>query len=117
MTAWSCRSDLSATRTSAPWWSWERAACWWSSSGTGSCDSPRSTRPGSAAAVDRLRVASVLDGVRGAAPADRAALASAVAALSVLAVELGDHIAALDVNPLRCGPGGCLALDVLVEPV
>jgi len=71
----------------------------------------------SAAAVDRLRVASVLDGVRGAAPADRAALASAVAALSVLAVELGDHIAALDVNPLRCGPGGCLALDVLVEPV
>ena len=68
------------------------------------------------AAVDRLRVARMLDGVRGAAPADRAALAAAVAALSVLAVELGDHIAALDVNPLRCGPDGCLALDVLVEP-
>ena len=68
------------------------------------------------AAVDRLRVARVLDGVRGAAPADRGAVASAVAALSVLAVELGDHIAALDINPLRCGPGGCLALDVLVEP-
>ena len=68
------------------------------------------------AAVDRLRIATVLDGVRGAAPADRAALCAAVAALSVLAVELGDHIAALDVNPLRCGPDGCLALDVLVEP-
>jgi succinyl-CoA synthetase beta subunit len=70
----------------------------------------------SSAAVDRLRIAAVLDGVRGAPPADRAALASAVAALSVLAVELGDRIAALDVNPLRCGPDGCLALDVLVEP-
>jgi acetate---CoA ligase (ADP-forming) len=70
-----------------------------------------------AAAVDRLRIAAVLDGVRGAAPADRAALASAVAALSVLAVEVGDGIAALDVNPLSCGPAGCLALDVLVEPV
>ena len=68
------------------------------------------------AAVDRLRIAEVLAGVRGAAPVDRAALASAVAALSVLAVELGDRIAALDVNPLRCGPGGCVALDVLVEP-
>ena len=70
-----------------------------------------------AAAVDRLRIADVLDGVRGAAPADRAALSAAVVALSVLAVELGDHLAALDVNPLRCGPDGCLALDVLVEPV
>jgi acyl-CoA synthetase (NDP forming) len=70
----------------------------------------------SSAAVDRLRIAAVLDGVRGAPPADRAAPASAVAALSVLAVELGDRIAALDVNPLRCGPDGCLALDVLVEP-
>ena len=68
------------------------------------------------AAVDRLRIAEVLAGVRGAAPVDRAAPASAVAALSVLAVELGDRIAALDVNPLRCGPDGCIALDVLVEP-
>jgi hypothetical protein len=67
------------------------------------------------AAVDRLRIAAVLDGVRGAPPADRGAVASAIASLSRLAVELGDHIAALDVNPLRCGPDGCVALDVLVE--
>ena len=53
---------------------------------------------------------------RGAPRRERWAPASAVAALSVLAVELGDRIAALDVNPLRCGPDGCLALDVLVEP-
>ncbi len=36
--------------------------------------------------------------------------------LGVLAVELGDALDALDVNPLRCGPGGCWALDALVEP-
>lgn len=67
------------------------------------------------ATVDGLRIATVLNGVRGAEPTDRGALAAAIAALSVLAVELGDHIAALDINPLRCGPTGCLALDVLVE--
>ena len=70
---------------------------------------------GALAAVDRLRIAAVLDGVRGAPPADRDALAAAVVGLSRLAVELGDHLQALDVNPLRCGPWGCLALDVLVE--
>jgi acyl-CoA synthetase (NDP forming) len=70
---------------------------------------------GALAAVDRLRIAAVLDGVRGAPPADRDALATAVVGLSRLAIELGDHVQALDVNPLRCGPWGCLALDVLVE--
>ena len=69
------------------------------------------------AAVDRLRVAAVLDGARGAPACDRDALAAAVVGLSRLAVELGDHLQALDVNPLRCGPWGCLALDVLIEVV
>jgi hypothetical protein len=41
-------------------------------------------------------------------------VARAVVALSRLAVEIGDAIEALDVNPLRCGLGGCTALDVLV---
>ena len=68
------------------------------------------------AAVDRLRIAAVLEGARGAPAADRDALAAAVVGLSCLAVELGDQLGALDVNPLRCGPWGCLALDVLVEP-
>jgi acetate---CoA ligase (ADP-forming) len=63
----------------------------------------------------RLRASVLLDGVRGAEPTDRGAVARAVVALSHLAVDLGDALEALDVNPLRCGPWGCLALDVLLE--
>jgi acyl-CoA synthetase (NDP forming) len=66
-------------------------------------------------AVARLRVSAVLDGVRGAPPADRDALAAAVVAVSEMAAELGDALDAADINPLRCGPSGCLALDALVE--
>ena len=66
-------------------------------------------------AVARLRVSALLDGVRGAPPADRDALVGAVVAVSRLAAELGEALDALDVNPLRCGPYGCLALDALVE--
>jgi hypothetical protein len=29
---------------------------------------------------------------------------------------LGDGLDALDINPLRCHPGGCAAVDVLIEP-
>lgn len=61
-----------------------------------------------------LRAARLLEGVRGAPASDRAAVARAISSLSTLALELGDHLAALDVNPLRCGPNGALALDALV---
>ncbi len=64
--------------------------------------------------LGRLAARRLLDGVRGAPPADLEAVAAAVVALSDLAVELGDDIEALDVNPLRCGPDGALALDALV---
>jgi hypothetical protein len=67
------------------------------------------------AALARLRMAPVLDGARGSSPVDRTAVARAIVALAQLAVELGDGLDALDINPLRCGPQGCLALDVLVE--
>ena len=65
--------------------------------------------------IDRLVVRELLGGVRGAPAADLGAVADAVVALSCLASELGDHLDALDVNPLRCGPYGALALDALVE--
>jgi hypothetical protein len=64
--------------------------------------------------LDRLAVRPLLDGVRGARPVDRDAVADAVVRLSVLAVDLGDRLAALDVNPLVAGPGGCVAVDALV---
>ena len=63
----------------------------------------------------RLRASVLLDGVRGAEPSDRDAVAQAVVALSHLAVDLVDALDAVDVNPLRCGAWGCMALDVLFE--
>jgi hypothetical protein len=69
-----------------------------------------------AAMLDRLAVRSLLDGVRGAAPADLDAVAAAVARLSVLAADLGEELDALDVNPLIAGPDGCVAVDALVLP-
>jgi acyl-CoA synthetase (NDP forming) len=66
--------------------------------------------------LDRLAVRPLLDGVRGAAPADLDAVADAVVRLSILAVDLGPALAALDVNPLIAGPDGCVAVDALVVP-
>ncbi len=63
----------------------------------------------------RLSAAELLDGVRGGPPADLDAVSSALVALSMLAVELGEALDALEVNPLRCGPDGCWALDALIE--
>ena len=58
--------------------------------------------------LDRLAVRPLLDGAGAAAAAD------AVVALSALAVDLGDRLAAVDVNPLVAGPDGCVAVDALV---
>jgi acyl-CoA synthetase (NDP forming) len=66
--------------------------------------------------IDRLRVRPLLDGVRGAPPTDVGALVRAVVGLSWLAQDLGEHLEALDVNPVICGPTGCLAVDALVLP-
>jgi hypothetical protein len=63
-----------------------------------------------------LRVSTLLAGVRGAPPADLGAVARAIAGLAQLAVELGDDLAALDINPLICGPAGALAVDALAIP-
>jgi len=38
-----------------------------------------------------------------------------MAGLSELAVELGDLITALDVNPIIAGPQGAVAVDVLID--
>ena len=63
-----------------------------------------------------LRVGRLLAGVRGAPPADLGAVIRAITGLSDLACELGDGLAALDVNPLICGPHGAIAADVLALP-
>ncbi len=66
--------------------------------------------------LDRLRVARLFDGTRGRPSVDRGAVATALSALSRLAIELGDVLEAVDVNPLIAGPHGCVAADALVIP-
>jgi acyl-CoA synthetase (NDP forming) len=64
--------------------------------------------------VDRLRIRPLLDGWRGGPAADVEAVVAAISAVGQLAVELGDRLSALDVNPLVCGPSGAVAVDALV---
>jgi len=71
---------------------------------------------GARAMLDRLAARPLLDGARGGPPADLGAVADALVRLSFLAVDLGDRLAALDVNPLVAGPDGCVAVDALVVP-
>ena len=68
------------------------------------------------AMLDRLALRPLLDGVRGAPPADLDAVADAVVRLSEVALDLGGRLAAVDVNPLVAGPDGCVAVDALVVP-
>ncbi len=65
--------------------------------------------------VDRLSDPPILDGVRGAEPADVDSLVDAIVRLSILASDLGDVVAAVDVNPVIVGAKGCVAVDALVE--
>ncbi|MFN2491198.1 MAG: acetate--CoA ligase family protein [Actinomycetota bacterium] len=64
--------------------------------------------------LEALSVRRLLDGVRGGPPADVDAVEDAVVRLSAIARDLGDVVTALDVNPLRVGPHGCVAVDALV---
>jgi acetate---CoA ligase (ADP-forming) len=66
--------------------------------------------------LGRLRLRPLLDGVRGEPAADLDAICAAAVAVAQIAVELGDAIVALDVNPVLAGPTRCVAVDVLVFP-
>jgi acyl-CoA synthetase (NDP forming) len=77
---------------------------------------PPVDRAGARGLIDRLSVRPLLDGVRGAPPADVDAVADAVVRLSAVALDLGDLIEAVDVNPLIAGPEGCRAADALLIP-
>lgn len=66
------------------------------------------------AMLDELAGARLLDGVRGAKPADRAALVDVIMKVQRLALDLADVIGELDVNPLVVRPRGAVALDALV---
>ncbi|GAA1683717.1 acetate--CoA ligase family protein [Fodinicola feengrottensis] len=65
-----------------------------------------------AAMIDRLRCAPLLHGWRGRARTDVVALARLVAEISQLPLEFAE----LELNPVRVGPAGVLAVDVLLVP-
>ncbi|WP_163849174.1 acetate--CoA ligase family protein [Pseudooceanicola aestuarii] len=67
--------------------------------------------------LERLRGARILEGVRGRAAVDRAAVARVIARLSVLAAANADHIDSIEINPLLARPDGAVALDALILPV
>ena len=74
---------------------------------------PPVTRSSALGVLRSLRLAAVLAGARGQAPAEVGAIADAITGLSQLAADLGDVLDALDINPLICTPGGAVAADVL----
>ncbi|WP_406837732.1 acetate--CoA ligase family protein [Streptomyces sp. AHU1] len=68
------------------------------------------------AMLSELRGRALLDGVRGGPPVDVDALVEVVIRVQRMALELGDQIAELDINPLMVLPRGqgAVALDALV---
>jgi acyl-CoA synthetase (NDP forming) len=66
--------------------------------------------------LERLKVSRLLAGHRDVVAADVDAVVAAGVAISQLALELGDELEALDVNPLIVGPRGATAVDALVVP-
>jgi succinyl-CoA synthetase beta subunit len=56
----------------------------------------------------------VLDGVRGAAPADLDALAAVIARTGDLALDLGEDLESLEINPLRVDGTRIEALDAVI---
>jgi len=78
---------------------------------------PPLSHPQALEMIHETRSGRLLQGFRGRPPADIEALADALVRLSQLAVDLGDRIAALDVNPLMVLPKGqgVRAVDALVE--
>jgi len=77
---------------------------------------PPVTHSQARAILARLRVGALLAGARGRPPADLHAAADAIVAISRLALDLGETLDAMDINPLICGPSGAIAADVLVVP-
>ncbi len=66
--------------------------------------------------IDEIQGRAMLDGVRGAPPADIDALAEALSRLSVFAHANKDKIESIDVNPFIVTPTGAVAVDGLIVP-
>ena len=65
-------------------------------------------------ALLELKGYKLLEGVRGAQPADVDALVDTIMNVQRLALDLADVVSELDINPLVVRPRGAVALDALV---
>ena len=67
--------------------------------------------------VDGIAAAAIFDGVRGAAPVDKDALAAVVSGLSDLVTDFPEF-SEVDLNPVLAGPDGATAVDVriIIDP-
>jgi hypothetical protein len=63
--------------------------------------------------ISQMRIARVLDGVRGEPAANLGDLARQIAAFSQMVAALGDSLAEIDVNPVICSARGAIAVDCL----
>src|SRR3546814_2144835 len=61
--------------------------------------------------LDGLGLRPLLDGKRGASPANLGAIAEAFAAFSVMIADLSGLVREVDANPIMAGPAGCHVLD------
>ena len=64
--------------------------------------------------IGEIRAFPILQGVRGAPPADLDALADLLSRLSVFAATHADVIDSIDLNPVLALPHGVAALDALI---
>jgi acyl-CoA synthetase (NDP forming) len=68
------------------------------------------------AALQSLRGAALLRGVRGRPPADEGAVVRAALGLAALAEDVGDRLEAIDLNPLVALPDRAVVVDALIVP-
>lgn len=64
--------------------------------------------------LDELKSGGILNGVRGEPPVDRTALAHQISAVSRFGAAAGARLAELDLNPVRAGADGTVAVDWLM---
>lgn len=66
-------------------------------------------------ALDRLAIVRILDGYRGAPPANRTAIVNAVLAVQDYVIANADRVLEVEINPLICTPTNAVAVDALIR--
>ena len=67
------------------------------------------------AALDRLKVAKLLQGFRGKPAASRPAILAAIAAVQAYAIKHHARLAEIEINPLICTPTRAVAVDAMIR--